>query len=223
MHVDHGVSDAACQELEPKQGFPMPAGPAPADTVRALLHDLRQPLTALRLMAQHAECGRRDAVLTAMLDEVNWLNALVESVLGGHADTGPRDVLLGEVAADAAALAFAQAGCSWTVEVNSEAWVSVRRCAVERALLCVLDNATRAAGDHGHVDLVVSSYAGHGRLEVTDDGPGLGRLAAQHSLGLPTVRAVLADCGGSFSLRDGVGGGAVATIEIPLAASVRAS
>jgi K+-sensing histidine kinase KdpD len=212
------ASDVKNSQLTLDAGPPVLEGAAARiENVRALCHDMRQPLTALRLMAQDHEIGRRDAVLTAMLDEVNWLATLVESVLGCPAEAGPRDVALGEVTTHAAALAFGGARCSWAVDVQSEVIVWARRSAVERALRCVLDNAMRAAGDHGHVDLAVSSRHGHGVVEVSDDGPGLGGLTPQHSLGLPTVRAVLADCGGSFSLRNGVGGGAVATIEIPLA------
>jgi signal transduction histidine kinase len=49
-------------------------------------------------------------------------------------------------------------------------------------------------------------------LTVTDNGPGLGRVAARTSLGLTTTRAMVAACSGSFELYAGPDGGAVADI-----------
>jgi signal transduction histidine kinase len=130
---------------------------------------------------------------------------------------------LGEVVEHAAAVAFARSGCTHSLDIRATVWVRARRSAVERAILCLLDNAKRAAGEGGHVELRVTDFGGRGRVQISDDGPGLGRLTPQHSLGLPTVRAVLADCGGTFSLRNGDHGGAVATMEVPLIAWTVAS
>jgi signal transduction histidine kinase len=51
-------------------------------------------------------------------------------------------------------------------------------------------------------------------VRVVDDGPGLGRVAARTSLGLTTVRAMVAACHGSFELMSRASGGAVADIRL---------
>jgi K+-sensing histidine kinase KdpD len=193
--------------------------PLPVDTVRALFHDMRQPLTALRLMAGDPRRHVDDVGMANFVEQVDWLTTLVESVLGSSADSGPVDVDLGELVRHATLVAFTATGCRASVEVGGAIRVQVRTAALERAVLCLLDNAIRAAGDDGHVQVEVREHHGFGCVVIRDDGPGLGRLAPQHSLGLTTVRAVLADCGGSCCLRNGDHGGAVAIMDVPLAGS----
>jgi signal transduction histidine kinase len=84
--------------------------------------------------------------------------------------------------------------------------------ALSRALACVLDNAVRAAGPGGRVRVAVRSADDGVHLTVSDDGPGIGRIAARTSLGLTTTRAMVAACNGSFRLYPGEHGGAVADI-----------
>ncbi|TQM64535.1 sensor histidine kinase [Humibacillus xanthopallidus] len=219
MNIEDRVSEPKIFEELPAIGESEPFGAqAHGETVRTLCHDMRQHLMALRLLAHDAGGEGDDALMATVLGEVNWLAALVESVLGGHEDTGPSVVDLGDVVADAAGLGFAGVRCVQSIDIQGAAWAKVRQSALKRAVLCVLDNAIRAAGDEGHVAVILSTHEGRARIVVADDGPGLGRLAPQHSLGLPTVRAVLADCDGSFSLENGSNGGAVATMEIPLVA-----
>jgi signal transduction histidine kinase len=177
---------------------------------------MKQPLTALRLMASDVGSHSGERTTAALLREVNWLASLVESVLGSSSDPGPAAVDMGQAATHAADVAFTAASCTPSLRVSGEVRVLIRRPSLERAVMCLLDNAIRAAGPGGHVDVQVYAHAGTGRVVITDDGPGLGGLAPQHSLGLSTVRALLADCGGSFELRNGELGGAVATMDIPL-------
>jgi glucose-6-phosphate-specific signal transduction histidine kinase len=49
-------------------------------------------------------------------------------------------------------------------------------------------------------------------LVISDDGPGLGKVASRTSLGLTTTRAMVAACNGTFRLRSGSATGAVADI-----------
>lgn len=197
-----------------------PSTTTPVDTVRALCHDMRQPLTALRLMASDPRDHPGDEIMTAFLQEVSWLETLVDLVLGSPADNGPPDADLAAVVTHATQVAFAGVGCTPSSDVCEPVPVRARGAALERAVLCLLDNAIRAAGEHGHVCITVTRDRDRavGRVVIHDDGPGIGGLAPQHSLGLTTVRAILADCGGTFSLRDGADRGAVVTMEVPLLA-----
>jgi signal transduction histidine kinase len=194
-----------------------------ADTVRALCHDMRQPLMALRLLASDLEQPAHREVLVAVRHEVDWLAALVESVLGPASSDSPAETDFGALVAHAAAVAFAGSPCRHVVTPLERVWVQARGSSLERAVLCLLDNAIRAAGPQGTVELTLAQRGGHAVLTVADDGPGVGHIPSQHSLGLPTVRAVMADCGGGFSLGERAGGGALAVLQVPLLSAALAS
>lgn len=184
------------------------------DTVRALLHDLRQPLAAILLLSgtEGGDVGRKMEVISG---QAQWLAALVETVLSDSASDEVTTTDVVELAELAVARARATSTCEIALEApesagSADAWA--RPVALSRALACVLDNAVRAAGDHGHVTVGVRSDGEGVHLTVVDDGPGLGRIASRTSLGLTTTRAMVAACQGSFELAPGHDGGAVADI-----------
>jgi K+-sensing histidine kinase KdpD len=219
MTVNDRISEPKIFEAVPVIGAAESSrAQAHGETVRSLCHDMRQRLMALRLLANDAGREGGDVLMATVLGEVDWLTALVESVLGGPEDTGPAVADLGDVVVEAVGIGFAGVRCAHSIDIRGPAWAKVRQSTMKRAVLCVLDNAIRAAGDEGHVNVMVSTQEGRACIVVADDGPGLGRLAPQHSLGLATVRAILADCDGSFALENGSRGGAVATMEVPLVA-----
>ncbi len=191
-----------------------------SDILRSLFHDLRQPLAAISLLARADEADTSSR-LTDILHEVTWLSDLVESVLGepGRDQVELHD--LGELARFATSCVVAPQQTLLSLDVAGDVPVCVRRVALVRALMCLLDNALRAAGDGGRVDLAVFRRARWAVVTVTDDGPGVGRIRSQHSLGLVTVRAVLADCGGILALDNAAHGGAVATMAIPMTSDSR--
>lgn len=190
-------------------------GGGSAEIVRSLCHDMRQPLATLRMLAECAVGPPYDPVIQSMIEEVTWLSLLVDSVLGEPTEPGLSEFWLGDVALAAVRLEHAHRRCDLRLMVSHPVRLRGRPISLQRAVLCLLDNACRAAGAGGHVEVGVSSEGAHGMLTVADDGPGLGKVAHQHSLGLATVRAIVADVGGHFSLANGAGKGVVATIRIP--------
>ena len=184
------------------------------DTVRALLHDLRQPLAAILLLSG-TEGGDVSRKMEGISGQARWLAELVEAVLSDAAADEVTSTDVAELAVSAVERARATSTCEITLEAldeseTAEAWA--RPVALSRALACILDNAVRAAGDHGHVTVGVRSDVQGVHLTVVDDGPGLGRVASRTSLGLTTTRAMVAACRGSFELVPGEDGGAVADI-----------
>jgi signal transduction histidine kinase len=163
------------------------------DTVRALLHDLRQPLAAILLLAgtDGGDVGRK---MEGIAGQARWLAELVEAVLS-------------DAASDEATTS-----CEIVMDAVDDVEVWARPVALSRALACVLDNAVRAAGEGGHVTVGVQLDCAGVHLTVSDDGPGLGFVAARTSLGLTTTRAMVAACNGSFELYAGRDGGVVADI-----------
>ena len=181
------------------------------DTVRALLHDLRQPLAAVLLLAG-TEGGDSSRKMDVIAGQARWLAELVEVSLSEAATDEVTSTNIAGLAESAVRRAQATAACEITLDTDSAAPALARPVALSRALACVLDNAVRAAGAGGHVTVGVRCEHDGVHLTVADDGPGIGRIASRTSLGLTTTRAMIASCKGSFHLVPGAGGGAVADI-----------
>jgi signal transduction histidine kinase len=61
----------------------------------------------------------------------------------------------------------------------------------------------------------VTGTDGEITLRVIDDGPGLGHVHTNNSLGLTITRGLISACGGTFDLTPGPTGGVVARIVLP--------
>jgi len=183
------------------------------DTVRALLHDLRQPLAAILLLAgtDGGDTGRK---LDVIAGQARWLADLVEASLSDAASDEVTAINVAGLAEAAVERARATADCEITLVVDDPGPAWARPVALSRALACVLDNAVRAAGSAGHVEVAVHAADGEVHLTVSDDGPGIGRIPSRTSLGLTTTRAMVAACHGSFQLLEGHDCGAVADIRL---------
>jgi signal transduction histidine kinase len=181
------------------------------DTVRALLHDLRQPLAAILLLAgtEGGDVGRK---MDGIAGQARWLAELVETSLSEAAADEVTTTDVGAIAHRAVVRARATAHCVITIDQVEGLEVWARPVALSRALACVLDNAVRAAGDGGLVRVDTFTDRDGVHLTVTDDGPGLGKVTPRTSLGLTTTRAMVAACHGSFRLHAGVDGGTVADL-----------
>ncbi len=154
-------------------------------------HELRSPLTALKLQAQVlrrlGETGApeadRQAALAALSAGVDRAARLVEQLLAlARAEPGapqpehlPVDLaaLLHQVVADAAAPLAAARGSQIGVEAASP--VSVSGDAAELAVLLrnLIDNALRYSPPGGRVQLRLSPGAAGPCLTVDDSGPGI--------------------------------------------------
>ena len=183
------------------------------DTIRALCHDLRQPLAAILLLSGSGD-GDVDRKMEVITDQARWLSQLVDTVLADAAHDEVCAVDVTELAAMSVVRARPTATCDLTVEAPGRVLAWARPVALGRAVGCVIDNAIRAAGPGGHVTVVVEQENDAVHLTITDDGPGLGKVASRTSLGLTTTRAMVAACHGTFLLRSGNGSGAVADISL---------
>src|SRR5665647_1648236 len=68
--------------------------PKSLDMMRALCHDLRQPLAAIRLLAG-GRGGNVRRRFDGILEEAYWLSEMVEGVIGGAADVDPFSRVVG--------------------------------------------------------------------------------------------------------------------------------
>jgi len=86
-------------------------------------------------------------------------------------------------------------------------YLKVSPMRVWRVLWNLIDNAARAAGPDGRVEVAIRRGDGT-IIEVTDDGPGYGRSSpGVAGLGLSVVRQLLAASGGQLSISTGPAGG----------------
>jgi K+-sensing histidine kinase KdpD len=190
------------------------SAPRSLDTVRALCHDLRQPLAAIRLLAG-AHGGNVERRFDGIIEEAQWLSDLVEGVIGGAVDDAPGRVDVGELVALCVRRAQPTAACRVGFLDTDRAIALVSPVALSRAVGCVLDNAVRAAGPGGQVIVEVTGTDNEIAIRVIDDGPGLRHVPTIHSLGLTITRALISACGGGFTLKPGPVGGVVAQILLP--------
>ena len=200
--------------LEGATRFPQAVVPEGLDTVRALCHDMRQPLLAILLLvgAEGNDLRRR---MDGIRNQAQWLADMVEGVIGGAADDRPEEVDVVELAGRCMRRAQQTAECVIGFIGLDHATAVAAPMALSRAVACVLDNAVRAAGPGGHVTVAVTGQAHEIIIRVIDDGPGLGHVPVHNSLGLLITRALVCACGGEFELKPGSVSGVVARIALP--------
>jgi signal transduction histidine kinase len=196
-------------------------------------HQLRTPLSGLRLRLEEARAGARDAATEEEIDgalvEVDRLAAMVTELLvlsqAGEADAPAEQVDLADAARRAGARYDDRVG------VVSGAPVPPVRCApadLDRALDALIENALHYGG--GRVTVVPRP----GAVDVLDDGPGIdpaeleqvferfhrgsvGRAGPPGTgLGLAIARELMRRWGGDVRLANREGGGAAATLSLPL-------
>ena len=204
--------------LEDVSTIAQPTSPPSIDTVRALCHDLRQPLAAILLLAG-SESGDVRRRMDGILDQAQWLSDMVEGVIGGAADDPPVGVDVVDLASRVVRRAQRTARCQIGFVGTSRAVSVIAPVALSRAVSCVLDNAVRAAGPGGQVTVEVTGTDGEITILVIDDGPGLGHMPTNNSLGLTITRALVSACGGAFELNPGAISGVVARISLPAISS----
>ncbi|MFH8366411.1 ATP-binding protein [Streptomyces sp. NPDC018031] len=212
-------------------------------------HELRTPLTSLRtnieLLARSEETGRplppddRRELLAAVTAQMTELAALIgdlqelarpEAPPGG----GPVPVVaLHEVVAAAVGRVRLRAADVTVRAAPLDPWyVRAEPAALERALVNLLDNAVKFSPRGGTVEVALAA----GRVTVRDHGPGIAedelpyvfdrfwrsptaRSLPGSGLGLSIVARTVRAAGGEVGLGPAPGGGTVARMSLPGAAT----
>jgi signal transduction histidine kinase len=180
-----------------------------SDRTREVVHDLRQPAVCISALVASARASvGPDDELSWQLDgidqQVGVLLATVASLL--DADVGGTLVApLGAFAADvvtAARLSAPQVTVVATRGLASAPTVRGAPTDIRRALTNVVDNAVRAAGPGGRVEVAVERDGPDVQVVVQDDGPGFGRIPPQRMIGLRSAVRCLESAGGSLEVGD---------------------
>ncbi len=212
-----------------------------------LAHDLRSPLTRLRVRIDRLARGDdpQDVALAAIAAEADMLRAMLDTALEisrAEAGIGRDSFTLVDLAAMCRDLGEMYAPLAeeremqLTIDAPEPVPVLVHRELIGRALANLIDNAMRYAGNGQLVALGARLHHDSARLTVADHGPGIassdqaealrrfGRLDAARGeggagLGLSLAAAVARLHGGTLTLSDNKPGLQVA-IDLPVA-SVR--
>ena len=201
-------------------------------------HQLRTPLTALRLRLENLERdvgseGRAD--LEGALREVHRLGALVDDLLGlarSGATTVPAgSVELGRLARERieawSALA-AERGVTLAADLEGEIFARAAEERVRQVVDNFVENAVEASPSGGTVTLVASAAPPWVELRVRDEGLGLsaedrerafdrfwrGRSGEGSGLGLAIARSLAEADGGEVELVPGPAGGLDAVLRL---------
>jgi signal transduction histidine kinase len=166
-----------------------------------LLHDVRQPVSAILLLAEASACDPDDpAVVRRRLRQIRaealWLSHLVESVSDGDE---LRLVNLAEVIVDCIDRVAAASDATIRVHDVPDLRVPASPVGLRRALTNIVSNAARAVAPHGEVHVRVD-VGDDVVIRVIDDGPGFGTLPVVHGDGLGIARASLGRFGGRLEI-----------------------
>ena len=209
------------------------------DEERALLlagvsHDLRTPLSRLRLALEMME-EKGDAPLKAgLVQDIEDIDAAIDQFLDfARVTEGEAVVADGDLNAIARELRdrYARSGKDVAAQLSPLPPLALRPVAVQRLIANLVDNALRHG--KGEVEIMTAREGASAVLEVLDRGPGIPaadaermlqpftRLDAARSgtgtgLGLAIVDRVARMHGGRVQLLPRDGGGLRARVEIPL-------
>jgi len=205
----------------------------------AISHDLRTPITTLRLRAEMVEDEELKARMLATLDEMQALTEaglLLARDTASEEPTRPVDLnaLIESIAAD-----FIDQGAELVVVPAAPVTLRCRKLALTRAIRNLVENAVRYGG---RTVIRLAADAAAVRIIVEDSGPGLPeamlervfepffRLEESRSretggagLGLAIARAIARAHGGDIRLANRPEGGLTATLQLPPPAALAAA
>ncbi len=198
----------------------------------AISHDLRTPITRMRLRAEFVEDEEQRSKMLADLAEMEAMIAATLAFARHDADAEPRRTL--DLAALLAALVddFAAAGKEAAYDGPQTLTIAGRPTALKRAFANLIGNAV-AYGESARVSLAPGDA--QAVIEIADDGPGIpeaehervfapfyrlegsrNRDTGGTGLGLAVARGIARAHGGDVVLRNRDGGGLAVTVTLPL-------
>ncbi len=195
-------------------------------------HDLRTPLTRLRIAAELGAPGNDAALAAGMIHDIEEMDAILKQFLdyarsGG--EEAPVEADLEEIVREVCGR-YRRAGHDVDAVLGGVPPFAFRPLALRRAVANLVENAVRYG--RGPIEVRVAARDGRTLLEVADRGPGVApdRLAEMArpfvresparaelgaGLGLAIVERIAQAHGGRLILRNREGGGFLAAIELP--------
>jgi len=204
----------------------------------AISHDLRTPITRMRLRAEFIE---DDLHRQRMMGDLDQMRSMLESVLSFlRNDRKLEAMTLTDIASTLQLVAdqYADIGHKVTYEGPQHAMAIVRPDDLTRSVTNLVENSVRYGA---LVTVRLTTSADFATIEVEDDGPGISDARKEvmlepfvrgddarnmddmtgFGLGLSIARAVVLAHGGKLSLHDRQPNGLIVRIELPVRQSIR--
>lgn len=206
----------------------------------SLAHEVRNPLTSIRLVLQKAEERSLDPeckkLIAKALASVEGLNRTVSGALSiaqsGLVDAETIDLRIPLEAAGRTAEPEVQA-CGAVLERTVSAgpvYVQGDAAALERVFLNLLRNASQVLGEGGWAHISLETSDDWAAISIVDDGPGIPEQDLERvfepfystkeegtGLGLAIARQTIRAHGGEITIESEVDAGTVVRIRLPLA------
>jgi signal transduction histidine kinase len=206
----------------------------------AISHDLRTPITRLRLRSEFIEDDSHRGRTLADLDQ---MRTMLESVLSFlRNDFKLESMTLTDIASTLQLVAdqFADMGHAVGYDGPDHAMATLRPDDLHRSVTNLVENAVRFGG---HATIRLQAFADHLVIDVEDDGPGISDArktdvlepfvrgddarnmdeAEGFGLGLSIARAIVVAHGGELTLHDREPHGLIARIQLPVQQAQRAA
>ena len=196
----------------------------------AVSHDLRTPLTRLKLRAEKID---QQELRSDVQNDINEMAGIIDTTLGYlHGDEQPEATCLLDIGALVYSFAEDAKECGDVVKVSGNARpIRLQPLAIRRCLNNLIENALRYGE---RADIVIGETGNEVVITIYDAGPGIPedkleavfapfyRLDASRSrhtggigLGLSIARDMAKKQGGNITLKNAPEGGLVATLVLP--------
>lgn len=201
------------------------------DMLAAISHDLRTPLTRLRLRAESMLDATIKRSVIADLDEMEgMLDATLAFLRGDRSEEQSQSLDVGAMLQSIASHCE-DAGADVTLTCDNDLVLFGRPLALKRAFTNLIQNAIRHGGS---AEIEASGTATRLTVSIADRGPGIesdqleavfspfvrgdasrSRETGGHGLGLTVARSLLRMHGGDVTLSNRSTGGLLATVTLP--------
>jgi signal transduction histidine kinase len=169
-----------------------------------LCHDLRQYVAAGLILSEQP-ADEADTDTDTGLERLSLIHqqlSAIAELLDVEQEPAPRigGVNLTQLAGECAELVRVTYRAPVIFERAARVVVFGHKALLRRAIGNLLDNACRAAGGSGQVQLRVDASDSEAYVEVSDDGPGFGAVTSGTGHGLSVVAAAARACDGRLEI-----------------------
>lgn len=193
-------------------------GAIDAPSMRGALHDISQGIVTISYLLEiiGTDAGiPPDAArhLTLVREQTDHLLDLVGQTLSGEHRC--EAVAVRDLAVSVAATRSCADGTPVTVVPGDECVVVTEPTVVRRIIDNLVDNAVRAVGPDGRIEIAVRRRRDGAEIDVDDDGPGPGAgPPGRFALGLGIASSLAESCGGHLEIQESAAVGTHAHFDI---------